>query len=639
MLRNFRQVFKGNQMPMTVVMVVVLLGMVAYLAPGRGDSESQDAVMARVYGREILRRDVEQKVSDTIRRLGKQANLEAMGAYLQSQALDYLVGQKLAEELAEEHGIVVTDAEVASTLEARLRMYPVFLQNGQLRSTAEINAILKESGTSLNIWEKEVRLEAEVNKLKAQAAAAVPVDEAWLQQENRLRNEQVSFETVTTVPDPAGVADPGDAKLQAFLSTSGSRFQVGPRRILQYVSVQAADFGSSLEPDEASLKSAYDSHQTDYLELKTSHILFTARSDSEFLEATRKAEELRAKLIAGQDFNKTALELSQDPSAKSNRGELGWMAAARLDKGYVDGTKGLKEGEISHPVRSAFGIHLIRLEGRKVKPFEEVKPELKTRLAQERFVTRAKDRLEQIRKAAGKKGDLSAPAQNQQLKAQLSRPLANEPGAQIDGLGSVDSLMDSAFALKVGEVSKVMPLGDRFVVFRVKEEQPSAVPPLADIRARVLAAYRLEEVRKQLMAASRDKLQKGGLTALGTPTPQKDIKLASLGELIQQPAIRKALLDTAVGQTTPLLWTPDGHLWAARIISRTPAPALTFGTRQSLVEAIQSRESIKVLQAELQALELKGRTRPGLSSLWGRFGGIWLNQAALARTRTATSAE
>jgi len=635
MLRNFRQVFKGSQTPMTVVMGVVLLGMVAYLAPSHGNSEAPDSVLARVYGRDVLRREVEQRVADRVRRLGKQVNLETMGAYLQSQALNDLMEQRLMEQLAERHGIVVTDAEVAAGLEAQLRMYPVFLQDGNLRSTAEINDLLKQSGMSLNIWEKEVRLQQAANKLRTQAAARIPVDEAWIERENRVRNEKLSFESVSLAPDAAPVADPGEAKLQALLTASGARFQLSPRRVIQYTVVQPSDFGTSLQPDEAALKAAYDSRQAQYLELKASHILFTAKSDSEFQEAVQKAEALRAKLVAGQDFNKAALELSQDPSAKSNRGELNWFKLGTMDKGFSEGAKALKEGEISRPVRSAFGIHLIKLEGRRTKAFEDVKPELISQLTQDRFTTRAKDKLDKVRKAAGDKGDLAAPARNQSLKVLLSAPFLDEPGFKLEGVGEADALVGEAFRLKVGQVSKITPLKNAFILFRVQEERPAAVPPLKEIRDRVLAAYRLEEGRRLAQETAKAKLQGGSLNALGTPATQTGVTLSSLTELAQHSGIRRALLDTPVGQLTPLLWTPEGKLWVARITARTPAPPLTFESRQALVTELQGREAIKLLQAELQDLDNRGRLKPGFSSLWGRLGGIWINEEGLRRTKAS----
>jgi hypothetical protein len=83
-----------------------------------------------------------------------------------------------------------------------------------------------------------------------------------------------------------------------------------------------------------------------------------------------------------------------------------------------------------------------------------------------------------------------------------------------------------------------------------------------------------------------------------------------------------------VGQTTPVLWSQDGKLWLARITSREPAPALTFETRRSLIQDLQIAEAQKLLSAELQSLDQQGRLRPGFSSLWGHFGGIYVNTSA-----------
>jgi hypothetical protein len=102
-----------------------------------------------------------------------------------------------------------------------------------------------------------------------------------------------------------------------------------------------------------------------------------------------------------------------------------------------------------------------------------------------------------------------------------------------------------------------------------------------------------------------------------------------LRDLVAHPGIRKALLDTPTGQTTPVLWTQDGKLWAARITAREPAPALTFETRRNLIQEVQTTEAQKLLSAQLQALDQHGRLRPGLSSLWGQLGGIYINNAAV----------
>lgn len=628
MLRSFRQVFKSNRTPMAAIMIVVLLGLVAYLAPS-GRVDTPDTVVARVYGRDVLLRDLAEHMQELYQRYGKQASPEALKPFVQSQALKDLINQKLMEELAERHHVVVTDEEVGARLRAFLKQYPILLDaNGNLKSTAELKQIFQDTGFNPAIQERNLRSELLRTKLIQQAAVQVPVDEAWLAVENRLRNEKVAFQQATLAVDPATVADPGDAALEAFYKAGGQRFLQPPRRVIQYVAVDRAALGKDLQVDDATLKAAFEARKSDFIEFKARHILFKAETDTQFQEATAKAELLRQRLLKGRDFAKAAEELSEDPSAKGNGGDLGWFNASKMVKPFSDAAAALKPGEISQPVRTVYGIHLIKLEGRREKTFADVKAQLAQEISEDRFNSRAQERLEQIRKRANG-GDLAAAAKSYGSQAQLSQPFSNEPGAQSEGLPELPQLAGEAFRLKVGEVSKPMRFADRHILFRVQEERPEAVPPFKEIRAKVLAAYRLEESRKQALAKAEQAIKTGGLQAVGPVSDQVAAPLSGLRDLVSHPGIRKALLDTPVGQTTPLLWAPDGKLWAARIVSREPAPALTFESRRTLIQEVQTAEAQKLLSAEMQSLDQEGRLRPGLSSFWGHFGGIYVNASAV----------
>jgi peptidyl-prolyl cis-trans isomerase D len=627
MLRSFRQVFKSNRTPMAAIMIVVLLGLVAYLAP-TGGAVSADTVVARVYGHEVLMRELAEHMQELYQRYGKQASPEALKPFVQSQALRDLMNQKLMEELAERHHVVVTDEEVGTRLRAFLRQYPVLLDaKGNLKSNAELKQVFQETGFNPAMQERVLRSELLRTKLVQQAALQIPVDEAWISQENRLRNEKVAFQQVALAVEPDSVPDPGDAALEAFYRAGGERFLQPPRRVIQFVTVDRASLGKDIQVDEATLKATFEARKGDNTEFKARHILFKAEGDAQLQEATAKAQLLRERLLKGKDFAKAAEELSEDPSAKGNGGDLGWFNASKMVKPFSDAAATLKVGEISQPVHTQFGIHLIKLEGRREKKFEDVKADLAREISESRFNTRAQERLEQIRKRANG-GDLAAAAKSLGSAAQLSQPFSNEPSAQVPGLPELPQILGEVFRLKVGEVSKPMPFPDHHLLFRVQEELPEAVPPFKEVRTKVLAAYRLEEARKLAVAKAQLALKTGGLQAVGPVTDQAAAPLTSLQALIEHPGIRKALLETPVGQTTPVLWSQDGKLWLARITSREPAPALTFETRRSLIQDLQIAEAQKLLSAELQSLDQQGRLRPGFSSLWGHFGGIYVNTSA-----------
>ena len=118
-------------------------------------------------------------------------------------------------------------------------------------------------------------------------------------------------------------------------------------------------------------KAAYRSAE----EVSASHILFDTKTRSRE-DALALAKQARAKLMAGENFGTLAKEVSDDPSAKTNGGALGYFGQGRMDPEFTKAAFALKNvGDVSEPVLSAFGYHLIRLDGRhpaEVQPFEAV---------------------------------------------------------------------------------------------------------------------------------------------------------------------------------------------------------------------------------------------------------------------------
>jgi parvulin-like peptidyl-prolyl isomerase len=111
-------------------------------------------------------------------------------------------------------------------------------------------------------------------------------------------------------------------------------------------------------------------------QVSVSHILFNLKKHTSD-EARKLAQETRARILAGADFNEVAKEVSDDPSARSNAGHTGFFSRGDMDSAFANAAFALKKnGEVSEPVLSSFGWHLIKREdyhaGRQ-RPFEEVR--------------------------------------------------------------------------------------------------------------------------------------------------------------------------------------------------------------------------------------------------------------------------
>ena len=114
-------------------------------------------------------------------------------------------------------------------------------------------------------------------------------------------------------------------------------------------------------------------------QIEASHILFLTKARSEDA-AMALAQQAEAKLAAGEDFAALAREVSEDPGTKGRGGHIGWFSAKQMDPAFSKAAFALKNiGDVSPPVLSRFGSHVIRLDGRRPQrqmTFDEVKDEL-----------------------------------------------------------------------------------------------------------------------------------------------------------------------------------------------------------------------------------------------------------------------
>jgi peptidyl-prolyl cis-trans isomerase C len=155
----------------------------------------------------------------------------------------------------------------------------------------------------------------------------------------------------------------------------------------------AADFDAREADFLVKAREDYLMHKEKYQlpeRVSASHILINAEKHGD-AAAVALARQTREKLLAGADFATLAAEVSDDPTAKTNGGKLGWFGANKMDPAFSKAAFALKNvGDLSEPVKSSFGWHIIRLDGRRPArevPFEQAKKqimmELKTRYVED----------------------------------------------------------------------------------------------------------------------------------------------------------------------------------------------------------------------------------------------------------------
>jgi parvulin-like peptidyl-prolyl isomerase len=170
-------------------------------------------------------------------------------------------------------------------------------------------------------------------------------------------------DTLSRFQAALGGSEALDERLRAAGLTRGDLREL-VRRLLLFEEVRRAVVRETVT--EGELRRAYEERKTAFTTLHAAHILLATR---------REAEQLAARTTPG-NFAANARHFSTDRASARNGGDLGEVPAAQLDPAFVEAALALRPGEISGPVRTRFGWHLIRLISVDVTPFEEVRDRL-----------------------------------------------------------------------------------------------------------------------------------------------------------------------------------------------------------------------------------------------------------------------
>jgi peptidyl-prolyl cis-trans isomerase D len=209
-----------------------------------------------------------------------------------------------------------------------------------------------------------------------------------------------------------------------------------------------------------------------------------------------------------KDFAALAAEVSDDKKSGKEGGDLGFFNAGDLEKSIEDAAKALKKGEVSKPVKSAFGYHLIKvteLEPAVIKPFDSVKADVTKAYQKAQSEDAFYKAGETLTEVSYQNPDSLQPAADAlKLSIKKSALFTKDKG---EGIAADEKIRSMAFSEEVlqGNTSTPVELSaDRVAVLRKLEHHPSAVRELKEVKQDVVTAI-LTDKAKQLAA---DKAQK-----------------------------------------------------------------------------------------------------------------------------------
>jgi len=218
-------------------------------------------------------------------------------------------------------------------------------------------------------------------------------------------------------------------------------------------------------------------------------------------------EDILARIRKGESFADLAKQFSQDPGSAKKGGDLGFFGRGVMDKAFEKAAFALKVGEVSEPVRSTFGFHLIKLEGVRGgerKPFEQIRAQLAKDLKRQRAEDQYFSRAEELSNLVFEHEDnLTDAAKELHMTIKNSGLFTRVSGK---GIAANPKVREAAFSDDVmlgGKNSEAIELSqDHMVVLHLKEHKEVALRPLDEVR---------EDIRQQLrQQAAKDKAKKAG---------------------------------------------------------------------------------------------------------------------------------
>ncbi|MDH5354219.1 MAG: SurA N-terminal domain-containing protein, partial [Gammaproteobacteria bacterium] len=287
---------------------------------------------------------------------------------------------------------------------------------------------------------------------------------------------------------------------------------------IDYIEISLEALKSSIEVGEEQLRSRYEQTKEAYssAEKRTAgHILLTVPGDAtqgQSDEVKNKLLEIKSQIDSGADFADLARQNSEDTMSGSEGGDLGQIERGMMVQPFETVLFGMVVGEVSDPVKTSFGWHLIKLHevsGAGIKTFEEVRDELADELKTELAEGQIYDLTENLANIAYEQPDSLEPAAEQlDLELQTSGWFSRHSGEGIAAEALIRSSAYSNEVLTQGINSEAVELGDSRIVFiHLSEHKPAAARPLEEVRDEIVVTLKKRKAREETLEQGKQALE------------------------------------------------------------------------------------------------------------------------------------
>ncbi len=542
---------------------------------------------------------------------------------LRFATLDNLIQRRLLLDRAIRGGMTVDDRRLHSVIAEQ----PGFRDESNRFSYERYRQILRSEGMTPTVFEARLRQDLILEQQREGYFESSFVAKTVLDRLLHFAEQQREVSVYRVMPDRfAGAVQIEEGAAQKYYEGHPREFEIPERVKVNYLVLSADALMSRVKLEPGELKQYYESHRAQYRTeeaRRASHILISADASAGAdarKKAQARAEEIYKEVLGNPDsFAALAKKYSQDPGSAANGGDLGFIGRGGMKDvpEFENALFRLKEGEISQPIASKYGFHIIRLtavQPSKGKTFEEVRGQIEQELKRQRagrMFAELADRFNNIVYEQFESLKPAAELLNSEIqqsgwitRASAEPAVLNNPRL-LEAVFSPDVVKDR----RNSEVVEVAP--NTLVAVHLVDHSPASTRPFSEVSADIEKLLKRRAAGKRAAEAGRaelEELRQGKSVTADWSKPE----LVSLTE-------RKNLSDAVVRQAFRLdseklpgyagVENPEGGFTLLRVSRVVPAeniaPEKRKGFREALRQSLGQREQAAYLASIKQKTEIQ----------------------------------
>lgn len=419
---------------------------------------------------------------------------------LRTQVTETLIKRRLLLQVADRYELAYSDAQI----NALVVNTPDFQTEGQF-DPALFENIVRGQGFLPDQFSNYVREEMLMQHLQSGFLHAAFVTDKDLDLTLKLQDQTRDL-AYLTIPAAkfADAMEISDEQVQAWYATRPDQYMTPAAARIEYLDLDRTSLADGIEVTEDEVRELFEAQAEELAgreERRARHILLSLEEEGRSEDETLiLAQRVLSEIKAGMSFEDAARKYSEDPGTAGEGGDLGYIPREMFSEKFEKPLFDLELDEVSEPVETGFGIHLIKVTDiRREDPpqFDEVRERYADEVRRNRADKMFAEKLQELSEISYESGDLVEPAAVTGLAIQTTDFLTEQPAEGAEDLAADARVLKAVFSedvLKNGLNSDVLELNDgRAVVVRVAEYRAPAKQPLETVREDVIRSIRTTE--------------------------------------------------------------------------------------------------------------------------------------------------